>query len=192
MFLLWFLSGSGALLRGDGPGWDDAVDAGVRDDLTEVLVCVGDENVDDIAGIRFWAELGLGLREFGVGHIVDGAPGELPGFIELVDDLSFVGCGRFEVLEVQARRRRDAHQSENAVAFTGNVEEDGSNGAGTVSGAPREFVGGNPLRGADEFLVHPFEILQGLWLHIVARRSGVFRLGRLWLLRGFRGTRGLC
>jgi hypothetical protein len=86
-----------------------------------MLVGIGDEDVDYVAGIGVWAELRLRLCEVGVGHIVDRGFGELPGFVELVDDLGFVGGGSLEILQVDARGRSGSHQSQDSVAFTGDV-----------------------------------------------------------------------
>src|SRR3984893_13732327 len=77
LFLLRLLF-RGLLLRLHGPRRDNAVFARVSYQLAEMLVCISDQNVDHIAGIRLRTELRQQFGEIRIAHAVDGVFAKVP------------------------------------------------------------------------------------------------------------------
>ena len=61
---------------------------GVGDELAEVFVRIGNEDVNNVALVRLRAELWQQLCEVRVAHTTDGFVGEVPGLIQILDDAS--------------------------------------------------------------------------------------------------------
>jgi hypothetical protein len=56
-----------------------------------MLVSVCDQEINYVAGIRLRTEFRQQLGEIGIAHAIDGFLRELPRFIQLIDNASFVG-----------------------------------------------------------------------------------------------------
>src|SRR6202167_2513088 len=101
---------------------------------------VGDKYVDNIAFICIGTKLWQELREVRVGHALNRLLRVFPRLIQFLNDLGLIG-GRFlKGFPIVSRRRRGSHQSQNAVAFTGEVKKDYGKGARILRRAPSEFV----------------------------------------------------
>ena len=79
------------------PRGDDAILPRVGDELAQVFVRVGNEDVNNVALVSMGAKLWQELCEIHVAHAADRFVREIPGLIQIVDDTILLGCGFFEL-----------------------------------------------------------------------------------------------
>src|SRR5580704_402101 len=106
-----------------GPGRDDAVHARVRHQLPEVLVCIRDQNVHYVPGVRLRTQLRQQLCKIRVAHTVDRLLRELPRPVQFLDDLGFLDRGFFKRLPVKSGGWRRSHEPQNPVALARDVQK---------------------------------------------------------------------
>src|SRR5580700_3276455 len=112
------------------PRGDDAILPCVGYELAQVFVCVGNENVNNVAFVGLWAKLWQGLCEIRVVHASDCFVREIPGLIQLVDNTILLGRGFFELARFKPCRRLRTHHAEDSVTLSGNMQKYFSKGPG--------------------------------------------------------------
>jgi hypothetical protein len=112
------------------PRGDDAILPRVGDELAQVFVRVGNENVNNVTLVSLWAKLWQGLCEIRVAHASDRFVREVPGLLQIVDDTILLGCGFFELARFKPCRRLRTHHAEDSVTLPSNMQKDFSKGPG--------------------------------------------------------------
>ena len=112
------------------PRGDDAILPRVGDELAQVFVRVGNENVNNVTLVSLWAKLWQGLCEIRVAHASDRFVREVLGLLQIVDDTILLGCGFFELARFKPCRRLRTHHAEDSVTLPSNMQKYFSKGPG--------------------------------------------------------------